>query len=73
MNKHFFCICVIVVGMALGYAIGNSASAQSCQCDEDRKCCISCSYSHGEKKWYIRFNRWLHLAGSGLPLVALPL
>ena len=48
MNKHFFCICVIVVGMALGYAVGNSIFAQSCQCDEDCKCCVSCSCSHGE-------------------------
>ena len=49
MNKNFFYVCIIVVGATLGYAIGNSASAQSCQCDEDCKCCVSCSCSHGEK------------------------
>ena len=47
MNKYFFGICV-VVGMALGYAMGNSLSAQYCKCDEDCKCCASCSCSHGE-------------------------
>ena len=49
MNKHFFCTIIVIVGITLGYAIGNSKSAQSCQCDEDCKCCVSCSCSHGEK------------------------
>ena len=49
MNKNFLYVCIIVIGTTLGYAMGNSASAQSCQCDEDCKCCGSCSCSHGEK------------------------
>ena len=49
MNKHFLCTIIVIVGITLGYAIGNSKSAQSCQCDEDCKCCVSCSCSHGEK------------------------
>ena len=46
--KHFICILIVVIGTALGFAIGNSSSVQSCQCDEDCKCCASCSCSHGE-------------------------
>ena len=55
MNKYGLSICIIVISAALGYAIGYSSSAQSCQtkqicqCEEDCKCCASCSCSHGEK------------------------
>ena len=54
MNKHFLCTIIVIVGITLGYAIGNSTSTQSCQvkqicqCDEDCQCCASCSCSHGE-------------------------
>jgi len=54
MKNHLMCICIVVFGAMLGYAIGNSTSTQSCQtkqicqCDEDCKCCASCSCSHGE-------------------------
>jgi len=54
MTKHLTCICIVIIGATLGYAIGNSSSVQShdhesiCSCDEDCQCCASCSCSHGE-------------------------
>ena len=41
MKNHLMCVCIVVFGAMLGYAIGNSTSTQSCQvkqicqCDED--------------------------------------
>ena len=54
MTKHLKCIAIVIVGIALGYAIGNSVSVQSnnceqiCSCDEDCQCCDNCSCNHGE-------------------------
>ena len=54
MTKHLTCICIVIIGAALGYAIGNSTSVQShdhesiCSCEEDCKCCNSCPCDHGE-------------------------
>jgi len=54
MTKHLKCIAIVIVGIALGYAIGNSVSVQSnnceqiCSCEEDCQCCDNCSCNHGE-------------------------
>jgi|LULM01.1.fsa_nt_gb hypothetical protein len=46
--KYYMYIALLIFGSTLGYAISNSISNNVCQCDENCKCCASCSCSHGE-------------------------
>ena len=44
--KHLVCIFVVITGVALGYVMGSSTSAQPCLCGEDCKCCAACPCNH---------------------------
>ena len=44
MTKHLTCICIVIIGATLGYAIGNSSSVQS----HDHESIFSCD-ENGER------------------------